>query len=161
LRCLRKKPEERFQSAAELLRALQAPVALGESMLLVGQPPRPAAAPARAPSDGPPPLPASGERAGGAHAGQAAGATAAQQEGARTRGVMGVLMRGLFTLIEVAIWAILLPVRGISAFAGRGVLWLMKLPLRIVGLLARLIGLLLVLALVVLVVVTLLQLFSV
>jgi hypothetical protein len=74
---------------------------------------------------------------------------------------MGVLMRGLFTLIEVAIWAILLPVRGISAFAGRGVLWLMKLPLRIVGLLARLIGLLLVLALVVLVVVTLLQLFSV
>jgi serine/threonine protein kinase len=34
LRCLQKRPEDRFQSAADLLRALSAPVALGESMMI-------------------------------------------------------------------------------------------------------------------------------
>src|SRR5688572_3155126 len=61
-RCLAKKPEERFPSVAELLRALQAPVALGESLLWRAGTPRPPAAaqsPAR-PTAGdalPPPLP--------------------------------------------------------------------------------------------------------
>jgi hypothetical protein len=48
---------------------------------------------------------------------------------------------------------VLLPVRAISVFAGRGLLWVLKLPFRILGLTAQLIGLLLVFALLVLVVV--------
>jgi serine/threonine-protein kinase len=38
LRCLQKRPEDRFASVAELLRALQAPVALGDSLVLAPAP---------------------------------------------------------------------------------------------------------------------------
>ena len=44
--------------------------------------------------------------------------------------------------------------RAISTVAGRGIVWLVKLPFTILGLMLRLIGLLLVMALVVLALVT-------
>ena len=53
-RCLQKDPDARFQSAAELLRAMSAPVGLGESMMM-GAPPPPSPPPPPPPP--PPPLP--------------------------------------------------------------------------------------------------------
>jgi len=69
LRCLQKRPEDRFQSAAELLRALSAPVALGESMMIGPDtlPPPPVAQPMA-----PPPLPIVDEPADDAASGTAA-----------------------------------------------------------------------------------------
>ncbi len=46
LRCMAKDPADRFDSVAELLRALQAPVALGESLVFDRRPAPPASAPA-------------------------------------------------------------------------------------------------------------------
>jgi hypothetical protein len=161
LRCLAKKPEDRYPSVAELLRALQAPVSLGESLLLqphelhvqpkvppcigpaAGTVPAPSA-PAR-PATSPPPLPGWRDPADSPY-----GMPRSQ---ARPRGLFAFLVRGVFGVFELAIWAVLLPVRAISVFAGRGLLWVLKLPFRILGLTAQLIGLLLVFALLVLVVV--------
>jgi hypothetical protein len=67
------------------------------------------------------------------------------------RGVLAMLVRFVFHVLEAAIFVLLLPVRAVSAFAGRGVLWTVKLPFRILGLTAKLVGLLLVLALITLV----------
>ncbi len=63
-------------------------------------------------------------------------------------------MHGFFSLVSLVLFVVLLPVRAISAVAGRGIVWLVKLPFTILGLLLRLIGLLLVMALVVLALVT-------
>src|SRR5262245_49100689 len=133
LRCLRKQPADRFASVAELLRALQAPVALGESMLLNG--PRPAAfraashaaAPAVVePSRAlPPPLPRdSAESPYGMpwHPGRSTG-----------RGVVAFVVRAIFSLLEASIFVVFLPVRAVSAVAGRGIVWLLRLPLQILG----------------------------
>jgi len=164
LRCLEKDPDARFQSAADLLRALQAPVALGESMLLhrpLEAAPRDfgaaAATAAAAPAEDrsapwPEPQPVHDEPTRDAT--DSPYGMPWQQDG-RPAGVIALLVRSMFMLIEVAIWLVMLPVRAISAFAGRGITWVLKLPFRILGLAARLVGLLLVLALIVLVIVTL------
>ncbi|MBL9076473.1 MAG: serine/threonine protein kinase [Planctomycetes bacterium] len=134
-RCLAKRPEDRFASVAELLGALRAPAALGESLRFDVPPPAaptPAAAAAALPRD-----------------------TAASPYGMPWRatprgGAVAHLVQIVFGLFEAAIFVVLLPVRAASAFAGRGVVWLFQLPFRILGALARLIGLLVVLGLAVL-----------
>ncbi|MBM4060055.1 MAG: serine/threonine protein kinase [Planctomycetes bacterium] len=155
LRCLQKRPEDRFGSVADLLRALQAPVALGES-LVFASPRLPAAAadppplPGTAPS-APPPLPrdAAASPYGMPWRGEAP-----------RRGLVGWFVRAVFALIEAAIFVLLLPVRAIGAVAGRGVVFVLRLPFRILGLAARLLGLLLVGALILLAVVTVLHLLT-
>ena len=156
LRCLAKRPEDRFASVTELLHALQAPAALGESLRFESfeRPAAPAAVPvpagpASAMRREPPPLP---------------GAVAARDPADspygmpwredRATGVLATLVRGLFGVFEAVIFLLMLPVRAVSAFAGRGVVWVLKLPFRILGLTARLVGLLLALALVTLFAVT-------
>ena len=64
-------------------------------------------------------------------------------------------------MLEASIFVVLLPVRAVSALAGRGIVWLLRLPFQILGLAARLVGLLLVAAIVLLVIVSVLHLISV
>ena len=71
------------------------------------------------------------------------------------RGLLGSLVHAIFLLISAVLFVVLLPVRAVSATVGRGFVWLLQLPFTILGLMARLIGLLLVLAMVVLVLVAL------
>ncbi len=162
LRCLSKQPADRFPSVAELLRALQAPVALGESMMLTGVRPGQGSAPGRPSTDrpgaGPPPLPAepppwrdSADSPYGMP----------WQRGSTGHGVVAFVVRLIFALIEATIFVVLLVVRTVSAFAGRGLVWLLQMPFRILGLAARLVGLLLAAAIVLLVIVTVLHLFAV
>jgi serine/threonine protein kinase len=160
LRCLQKKPEDRFPSVTELLRALQAPVALGESFVLRESRPAnaapspicvgPQALRTLPPSPmSPPPLP---RAAGDLRRDPADSPYGMPWQKEPARGLLAFLVRALFSVFELAIWLLMLPVRAVSVFAGRGIVWLLKLPLRILGLAAQLIGLLLVFALLVLVV---------
>ncbi len=166
LRCLQKQPEDRFQTAADLLRAMQAPVALGESMMIGSglemAPPPPATAPPPVatklvvPPPIPafrdaPPLPADGNGQRGMPF----------QDSVPTSGIVGLFVRMVFLLLEVTVRLIMLPVRGVSAFASHGFLWLMRLPFRLMSFAARLIGVVLVIALIVLVLVTVFSLFAV
>jgi len=149
LRCMAKKPEDRFASVTELLHALQAPAALGESLLLgpldrhagEGKPADLRTAARREP----PPLP------DGVRRDPADSPYGMPWRDEPPRGVLALLVRFVFHVLEAAIFVLLLPVRAVSAFAGRGVLWTVKLPFRILGLTAKLVGLLLVLGLITLV----------
>jgi tRNA A-37 threonylcarbamoyl transferase component Bud32 len=135
LRCLAKKPEDRFASVAALLHALQAPAALGESLVFGPVSERPPAAHTAAPGPmAPPPLP--GARA------HVAGAPPAPRPEPPATGFLAALVRGIFGTLEAAIFLLMLPVRAVSAIFGRGLIWFLKLPLRILGLAARLVGLL-------------------
>jgi serine/threonine protein kinase len=178
-RCLAKQPDERYASVAELLRALQAPVALGESMHW----PR-GAAPgvAREPAPGapipPPPAPPPAPPSVGVHRSPAPSAApwpvdppslrdAADspygmpwQPSRRGMGVVEFAVRAIFTAIEAAVFVVLLPVRAVGAITVRGATWLFQFPFRVLEFVLRLIGLLVVAGLVLLVVVTLLSLFA-
>ena len=154
LRCLEKQPEDRFQSAADLLRALQAPVALGESMMFsqggMGSPARPAPPPppARPPPvyvAEPPPIPLG--------SGQLDSMGMPFHDDQRPAGVVGFFVRIIFTLIEVAVRLALLPIKAVSSFASTGFVWLLRLPFRLLGIAAQLVGVLLVIALIMLVIV--------
>lgn len=159
LRCLAKRPEDRFQTAAELLRAMQAPVALGESMTFV----RAAEAsvePATAPE--PPPRHDSVGRdtanSDTANSGNGAASPAGmpwREAAAPSGGVVGLFVKMLFGLLEVAVRLVMMPVRAVSMFAGNGLVWVLQLPFRLLGVAARLVGLVMVVALIVLLVVTL------
>ena len=183
LRCMAKRPEDRFQSAAELLRAMQAPVALGESMLLgpsavapaptrdaaaaapVGDPASPASGAAERRLDGrsdpattatPPPLPSRlRDPVDGARDGAQSPYGMPWQSNEAPRGIVARLVRVIFSLIELTVRVVMLPVRLLGAFFGRGLIWLLRLPFRLLGVLARLIGVLLVIAVFVLIIVTL------
>jgi tRNA A-37 threonylcarbamoyl transferase component Bud32 len=152
LRCLQKRPEDRYTAVTELLHALHAPAALGESLVFDALPPaaaRAAAAGAAAPREAgaPPPLPAAARDPADSPHGMPWRETP-------PRGAMAFVVRVIFAVLEGAIFLVMLPVRAVSAFAGGGIVWLVKLPLRILGLVARLIGLLVVLGLVTLVLVS-------
>jgi hypothetical protein len=69
-------------------------------------------------------------------------------------------VRILFTAMQLLVSLILLPVKAISLVVGKGLLWVLRLPFRILGLMAQLVGLLLVVAIIVLIVVTVLSLVS-
>jgi len=183
LRCLEKDADARYQSVGDLLRDLQAPVALGESLIL---PPltRPASADrgGAAPVGGstaPPPAPSPAEGTAGTPAGSPAGTPAGSpagspvlarvsadpeprrasplvqdplrdprhspyglpwQEPEGRRGVLGFVVHVVFKLFELVIVLVLLPVRLLSLFAGRGVLWLLAAPFRLLGFGARVAG---------------------
>jgi len=150
-RCLAKKPEDRFPAVADLLRALQAPVALGESMRWNCTGPAALSAPYSAPTE-PRPAPVAPRDTADSPYGMP------WRQPPRDQGAVAFVVRMIFSLFELSIWAVLVPVRAISSIAGRGVMWIVQLPFRILGLLARLIGLLVVAGLVLLVIVTVLNL---
>ncbi|MCR9244058.1 MAG: serine/threonine protein kinase [bacterium] len=184
-RCLEKDPDQRFGSVAELLRALQAPVALGESLVFDQAPPAPPAPAARMAAPPPPPAaramptppplpagrlatplaapPAPPPIAAAAPAGVPRDPAASPygmpwREEPRRNGPVGLMVRGVFGIIDLVIFLVMLPVRAVSAFTGRGIVWLLRLPLRLLAAVAQLVGLLVVAGLVLLVVVTILNL---
>jgi serine/threonine protein kinase len=131
-RCLQKKPEDRYPSVADLLRDLQAPVALGDSLLLRSAPavaPVPSPAPsAQTPSAVPPsagPIP------------QPAAPTSTPppvlrdpsqspyglpwRHTERPRGLLAFLVRVMFLVVDLALFCVLLPVRLVSRVIGGGV----------------------------------------
>ena len=159
-RCLAKNPVDRYASVAELLRDLQAPVALGESLLLrrpVGAngvpPPIPAAY-----TTGAPPRPALGDAAttGWRDPALSPYGLPWRPEAPRT-GLLAFVVGQLFRVIEAVIFVALLPVRIVSSLSGRGALFVLQLPFRILGAAARLVGYLVVAALLVLIVVGILS----
>ncbi|MCC7399262.1 MAG: serine/threonine protein kinase [Planctomycetes bacterium] len=157
-RCLAKRPEDRFASVGELLRALQAPVALGDSVVIRAA--RQAAASdnhgdlAAAIADRAPALPSDLPPAGPAV--DLGMPTLPPEPG----GVLSLFVRIVFLGLSATTWLVLLPLRAIITFVGGGAAWLVRLPFRILGLAARLIGLLVVLGLVVLVFVVLMNLLA-
>ncbi len=158
LRCMQKRPEDRFTSVTELLHALQAPAALGESLLFSTKRPAPVARPAATAARAEPP-PLGRSQATGQQA--ADGPPGMPWRENEPRGALRVVVGGIFMLLEACIWLVLLPVRTISVFAGRGLMWALKLPFRILALVAQLMALLVAMAALLLVVVAVLNLLGV
>ncbi|MBM3974246.1 MAG: serine/threonine protein kinase [Planctomycetes bacterium] len=148
-RCLQKRPEARFANAGEVVRALGAPGALGESVAFAARPAAPtvgvgataaaAAASARDPADSPYGMPWRREEP-----------TPALQWFAR----------GVFAVVEFLVTTVLTPTRFVVTVGGRGLLWLLGLPFRVLGVAAHLVGLLVALGLVVLAAVALYRAFA-
>jgi serine/threonine protein kinase len=165
-RCLAKDPAARYESAVELLRELQAPAALGESLLLRGAVPAATptvasvalpAMPAAIPADSGRPALGDRDPTDGRDPAASPYGLPWQQE-APSSGPLAFLVRQLFGLVEAMIFVVLLPVRAISAVSGRGAVWLFQLPFRILGVTAKLVGYIVVAALVLLLVMGLLAL---
>lgn len=124
-RCLQKKPEDRYPSVADLLRELQAPVALGDSLLL-----RPAGLPAGAvlPA-GPQPVPQSSAPVSVPPVSVAPPQLRDPSQSPyglpwrhteRPRGLLALLVRVLFLAFDLALFCVLLPVRMVSRVIGGG-----------------------------------------
>ena len=172
-RCMQKDPAMRFASVADLLRELDAPVSLGESVLLpraMGPAPF-ASSPANqngpavpgAAVLGPPPLrnPSLGDASEPIDRNPADSPYGMSwRSGDDARGVLAWFVRGFLSLCELITWLVLVPVKLLSGAAGRGALWVVKLPFRIIGFAAQLIGYLVVAALVLLVLVAILAVFG-
>lgn len=153
LRCLEKRPEDRFQSAAELLRAMQAPIALGESVLLENRsaaspavdlkqpPPLPAPLPSRSANPQPPPLPQADQESG-----RAGNLGMPFLESDRPTGVIALFVRLVFVFMDVLVRVVVLPVAAVSAFVGRCLILVSGGPSVILGVTARMIGVLVVIA---------------
>ena len=158
-RCLAKDPAQRYANAGELLRALQAPVALGESVAL----PRVAAVPAaplpRAPhvppplpqpAAVPPPLPSRPGSAPAVRPGADAWRPALGDKAAadslrgmpwrgqaRARGIVPLGVATVFLALEAVAFVAMLPIRFLTDWVGPALLWLLRLPLRVLGLAAH------------------------
>ena len=155
-RCLAKDPAARYQSVAELLRDLQAPVALGESLLW-----RPPAAPAAPPSRAAVDRPALGDASPVPLRDVALSPYGMPwRADAPPTGLLAFVVRQVFRLFEAAIFLALLPVRLISLLSGRGALWLLQLPFKILGAATRLAGYLVAAAMIMLVVMAALYLIA-
>ncbi|MCC6671532.1 MAG: serine/threonine protein kinase [Planctomycetes bacterium] len=142
-RCLAKRPEDRFPSVAELLRALQAPASLGESLVIPAAvsaralEPRPAPARGQAPAAAAAPAAAgSGPRAEGSPYGLPWQADA----GAQARGPIGALVHLVFRLFEVGVFLLLAPLRAVSTVLGKLIAFLIQLPFKILGFAFRFTG---------------------
>lgn len=137
-RCLAKDPAARYPSVTELLADLQAPAALGESVFI------------------PPQAPAAEPQPGGAAEAQAtaaessAGSAPAFDGEAPPLGLVGGVIHLLFRGFELVILAVLGPVRLVSLLFGRGLLFVLQVPLKILGVAFHTLGYLIVVALLVL-----------
>ncbi len=159
-RCMAKDPAQRYESVADLLRELDAPVSLGESVLLRGATPvgpsvgRASTAGTARASESPPALGDSLGANGRDPKGSPYGLPW-QREG-ESRGVRAIFVYLVFAALDLATRIVLVPVRLVSKFAGGGALWVLKLPFRIVQFAAQLVGYAVVAALVLLVLVAIL-----
>jgi serine/threonine protein kinase len=143
-RCMAKNPDERYQTVAEILADLQAPASLGESVIIPpgARDPRPHAAHAAAA--------AAAEASQAAYeASQETTAALHPEEPAPRLGVIGGLIRVIFSIFELAIFVVLAPVRILSVVFGQGLLYVLKIPLRLLGALMRIFGYLLIIGLLV------------
>ena len=159
-RCLAKDPADRYQSVTELLRDLSAPADLGESVVLppvdVGRSvrrPDPNATvrrPGRPPRT-PPRTPAEAARAAERAASLAAGEPQDPQAlaSAPPQGAIGGLVGLVFQLLEVCILVVLIPIRFISVVVGRGLVYLVEIPFRVLGVGVTLLGYLVIIGLLV------------
>lgn len=148
-RCLAKSADDRFQSVEQVLRELQAPASLGESMVIP-------------PPSGSRPAPPRAATIGAASAGGAVATAAAAMRDHRARnghspygmpwrksneavagGLVGGLVHLVFRVFELAIFVILVPVRAVSLGLGQGLFFLLQLPFRLLGMTMRLVGYLL------------------
>lgn len=160
-RCLAKDPDDRYDSVAALLRDLQAPVALGESLLIRSAPgaidatPEPAApaSPASpAPNQRPPVL-------GDAQAAMLRDPADSpyqmpwRDSPASSNRLLAFLVRQVFRVFELVIFVVMLPVRLLSGASGSGLSWLFELPVQLVQFAVRVLGLTLAIALIALIVV--------
>jgi hypothetical protein len=147
-RCLEKKPEARFSTAGELLAALAA-TAAPAAPAAIGVPAAAPIAGASRAAASPPPLPAA---AGPRDAKDSPYGMPWRQE--QPTSPLAWFARGVFTVVEGVFWLAYTPVRVAAFLFGPGLGWLFALPFRILATSAKLLGLLVALALVVLVVVT-------
>ena len=146
LKCMAKDPDDRYQSVADLLADLQAPGALGESVIIPKGSGRyaPPAAEAGGFATGSNDVPPRAEPAA-----QPALHDVAGEEDYSRVGLIGGLIRVVFRIFELAILVLLGPVRIISLVFGQGLLFLLRFPLRLLGALIRVFGYLLILGLLV------------
>ena len=133
-RALAKDPDSRFQTARELLHALQAPASLGESLVL--PPIMPATAVDGARSTLPPPLTATGSQMAGA--GGPVGMPPLPRAVEPEDGPITSAVRLLFRIFELSILAILVPIRTLSAALGRTITVALRLPFRALAVLLAL-----------------------
>ena len=154
-RCLAKDPLDRYESVAELLRDLQAPVALGESLLI-------RAAPVERVAESRPPEPKQAMRppvlgdAGDILLRDPADSPYQmpwRQSQPSSNRLLTFLVRQVFSVFELVIFVLMLPVRLLSGASGRGLSWLFELPLQLLQFAVRVLGLTLVIALIALMVV--------
>ena len=145
-RCLAKDPEDRFQTASDLLRALQAPAALGESLIIP-----PAATGPRLSFATPPPVPPvrpagppqEAARARPAHRRDPKDSPYGmpwREEEFGVGGLIGGAVHLVFRVFEAIILLVLVPVRAVSMGFGQGLVLLLQLPFRLLALLVQLLG---------------------
>jgi hypothetical protein len=154
---LAKQPGDRFRNVGDLLHALNAPGALGESLLVpraTFDRPRPSAASS-------PPQPSNGSphahrRTESPH-GMPWQADAGVDGGG---GVIAAFVHMVFRVFEIAIFALLVPVRVISLVFGQGLVAVVRLPFQVLGLTFKLTGYVVVAILLLLVLVGLIALIS-
>lgn len=172
-RCLAKDPGDRYQTAEDLLRSLQAPAALGESLVIPKPVAKPEAGP-KAPFATPPPAPvppvppaAIPRSAVAAPRVQPSAVVAPRvQPSARrdpkdspygmpwhgkgergTSGLIGGAVHVLFRVFELLVLIVLLPVRAVSTGLSQGLPGLLRLPFRLVESVGRGVGYALIVAL--------------
>lgn len=121
-KCLAKQPDDRFQTVEAVLRALQAPASLGESMVIPPAVGRQAAVPAGA----------GDARSGGTRTAAAATAVAYAAP-PRPSGLIGGLVHMIFRVFELIMLVMLAPVRIVSLAFGHGLMAVFQFPARLLG----------------------------
>ncbi|MGC6487852.1 MAG: serine/threonine-protein kinase [Planctomycetota bacterium] len=156
-RCLQKDPDARFQTAADLVRAIAGgglpaaatAEAAASHAATSGAAPSASGAPESA---APPPLPAAAARPRGMP-----WQTRAPRPSA---GPFEAVARVVVAAADLATQVLLLPARVVATALGPGLRWTLQLPVRLFGAFAQLVGLVVVAAIVLLVVVTLMALLA-
>ena len=137
-KCLAKDPADRYQTVSDLLHDLQAPGALGESTIIP-----PFSATPNRPGTTPSPAPATDFE----DSAETVVDADTEVPERRRLGFLGGLIHLLFRVFELAILVVLAPVRLISVTFGHGLLFLLKIPFRLLGVLFKVAGYLLIIGL--------------